>query len=130
MGSRSGPNSNKYYRQSSSGRDGVNDKKTTDSSSSRGIIYPEDLELQAAESEERVDGGGLGHTRTQSRDQYANKNANYPSGHLGLQPTVRTEIKVGTPQSAYGQPGMGWTERTVDGRIAVKRDFTLTKEYS
>ncbi|KAK0624600.1 hypothetical protein B0T17DRAFT_245961 [Bombardia bombarda] len=121
--------SGRGYHQKSSGRDGTSERsraKTTDSmsGSSRAIIYPEDLELQATDSEERPNQDrlvGLKDTLG-SGSQY-----NGARDKLGLRPTVRTEVSLGSPHL-----GPDWSSQLpTEGhmKISVKHDFTMTKEY-
>lgn len=122
MRSQSGKSSGKYYQKSSE-RDGsaASHPKAGDTNSSRGIIYPQDLELQ---SDDRSD-----KEFPVTRIEQAGPNASHqkPSRavddklSLGLNPTVRTEVKVGSPGA---QPS--WT--AMDRRIEVKTDFVMTKE--
>jgi hypothetical protein len=67
-------------------------QKSTETSSSRGIVYPEDVELQAADSD---DDKHMGHTRTNSDEV----RGAYVPDKLCLKPAVRTEIAVGSPHS-------------------------------
>ncbi|KAJ4297315.1 hypothetical protein N0V88_004233 [Collariella sp. IMI 366227] len=115
-------NNNKYYAypRTASSRDLTNASRplnsTDENASSRGIVYPEDVELQSERSDkgicvtidrtERQNEGVQEYGRTMDRLK------------LGLRPTVRTEIKAGTPNQA------AWM---ADERgIAVKRDFVMT----
>ncbi|KAK3393540.1 hypothetical protein B0H63DRAFT_505413 [Podospora didyma] len=95
------------YVQQSSGRDGTG--KSAETSSSRGIVYPEDVELQAADS----DNADPPSPRTHA-----------DSLKLGLRSMVRTEIKVGSPVAQR------FYTRQADGGIEVKRDVIMTKEAS
>lgn len=116
----SSDNKNKYYQHPSSGRDisGSDRLKSTDeNASSRGIIYPEDIELQSddrSDKEIRVQVGGLEQPR-QQQERVRDKMS------LGLRSTVRTEIKVGSP--APGLPPSSWPGG--EGGIEVKRGFTV-----
>ncbi|KAK4129174.1 hypothetical protein N657DRAFT_652645 [Parathielavia appendiculata] len=100
MRSQSDRNDNKYYRRSS-GRDISNAsrlKSTDENASSRGIIYPEDVELQSDDRSDKeirvtVD-------RLQQPSAAAGAQQYGPSMdrlRLGLKTTVRTEVKVGSP---------------------------------
>ncbi|KAK4152519.1 hypothetical protein C8A00DRAFT_16162 [Chaetomidium leptoderma] len=120
MRSHSEQSDNKYYKRSS-GRDvsdGSRLKSTDETGSSRGIIYPEDVELQSDDRSDtgirvpvnrldppiaslQMQGGALDRLK------------------LGLKPTVRTEIKVGSPG-----PGSSWP--LADRGIEVTRDFVMT----
>ncbi|KAK1833848.1 hypothetical protein QBC39DRAFT_345368 [Podospora conica] len=121
-GSTAASNGAKYKLQSS-GRDGAsgNDRelKNIETGSSRGIVYPEDIELRGHDSDE-IDGGGLVRDRVVpnggSRVPYA------PNG-LGVN-SVRTEIGAGrtSPRNPY------W-HRSPERGIEVKRDFVVTKEF-
>ncbi len=123
MRSQGGPSDNKYYKHSASGRDVSNAsrlKSTDENGSSRGIIYPEDLELQSDDGSDKgirvaVDrhGGALAGSS-------APRNGRMDRLRLGLKPTVHTEIKVGSP----GPKPSSW--QSVDRGIEVKRDFTMT----
>ncbi|AEO70551.1 uncharacterized protein THITE_2015113, partial [Thermothielavioides terrestris NRRL 8126] len=101
---------NKYYRRSSSARDashlGSRLKSSADESgSSRGIVaYPEDVELRSddrSDKEIRVD---VVH-RERPQPPPSSAGAGYQASYdrsmdglkLGLKPTVRTEVKVGSP---------------------------------
>jgi len=98
-------------------------------------MYPEDIEMQSTESEEKLNmnNGGdldLAHTRTQSFGQYSEKVLPNGNGrgvpYFALsRPTVHTEIRAGTPRLNNA----GWP-RPLDGGfrgIAVQRDVTLTR---
>jgi hypothetical protein len=121
MSSQSGPSENKYYRRSS-GRDisnGSRLKSTDENGSSRGIIYPEDVELQSddrSDKEIRV--------TIERREAPSAGLPKYGTTmdrlKLGLRPTVRTEVKVGSPAPTTAWPSAG------DRGIAVKRDFIMT----
>jgi hypothetical protein len=91
--------------------------KSAETSSERGIVYPEDIELQGdSDSDKGV--------RTDPRvsrhmtDEYQQGRTHYISQKLGLQPEVKTEIATGIPPS----PSM-----RADRGIEVKRDFVVTK---
>jgi hypothetical protein len=113
------------YKQHASGRDGtsgtghsgIGHMKSAETSSERGIVYPEDIELQGdSDSDKGV--------RTDPRvsrhmtDEYQQGRTHYISQKLGLQPEVKTEIATGIPPS----PSM-----RADRGIEVKRDFVVTK---
>jgi hypothetical protein len=124
MRSQGGPSDNKYYKRSSSGRDisnGSRLKSTDENGSSRGIIYPEDLELQ---SDDRSDKGIRVAVDRQdgtpsAPGSSAQRNGRMDKVRLGLRGTVRTEIKVGSPG-----PQASWP--LADRGIEVKRDFVMT----
>ncbi|KAK5655401.1 hypothetical protein OQA88_5671 [Cercophora sp. LCS_1] len=109
MGStnRSGAN----YKKQSYGRDGVSGNsssgrmKSVETSSSRGIVYPEDIELQGDSDEDR--------------DRASAAQRGHGGEKLGFKPVVRTEIAVGAPER-----GMSWS-RSVNKGIEVKRDFVV-----
>ncbi len=117
-------NDSKQYNKQSYGRDGVSDSnniksmKSTETSSSRGIVYPEDVELQAVDSDEDR---AMGHSRTRS-DEVTQAKSPYIPDKLCLKPAVLTEIAVGSPG-----PQSTWTRHSERG-IEVKRDFVITKE--
>lgn len=125
------------YKEQSSGRDGPWSKDSELSSGrSRAVVYPEDLELQPTESEEKsnMNGGGadldLTHTRTQGFSQYPEKlllnGNNMDMSDFGVaRPTVHTEIRAGTPRLN----NVGWPRPlSGDARgIAVQRDVTLSR---
>ncbi|KAL2021637.1 hypothetical protein VTK56DRAFT_6990 [Thermocarpiscus australiensis] len=125
MGLQSGQSSAKFY-QPSAVRDVSNRSrlKTADENgSSRGIMYPEDLELQSDDHSDRE-------IRPEQREPRRPDNVihhKYASAvdklKLGLKPTVRTEIKVGSPAFQV-QPA--WS--AADRGIEVKRDFTIKQE--
>ena len=118
MRSQNGKSDNKYYKRSS-GRDishASRLKSTDEAGSSRGIIYPEDVELQSddrSDKEIRVPVG-----RSELPSEGIPKYGRMDKIKLGLKPSVRTEIKVGSP----AQPS--WP--SADRGIEVKRDFTMT----
>lgn len=109
-------------------------------------MYPEDVELQATESEERLnlEATQNGFTKTwikpptpplyppetvQSHGHTAGMgvgNDSRPTLHSDfgetIRPTVHTEIRAGTPRLGNSR---GWP-RPLEG-IAVKRDVTLTR---
>ncbi|GAB1310585.1 Rhodopsin domain-containing protein [Madurella fahalii] len=121
MRSQSGKSSGKYY-QKSSGRDGStgSDAKVGDNNSSRGIVYPEDLELQSDDrSDKEVSVARIEEARANASHQKPSRTMEKLT--LGLNPTVKTEIKVGSPGA---QPS--WT--AIDRRIEVKTDLVMTKE--
>ena len=111
---------NKYYKRSS-GRDISNASrlKSTDNGSSRGIIYPEDLELQSDDRSDKQIRVSVGRQEGGVSDESTPRNARMDKLRLGLKPTVRTEIKVGSPG-----PQIPW--QSADRGIEVKRDFTMT----
>jgi hypothetical protein len=86
--------------------------KSVETSSERGIVYPEDIELQGdSDSDKGV--------RTDHRlSGYQQGRNHYISQKLGLQPEVRTEIATGIPPSPSMRAERG---------IEVKRDFVITK---
>jgi len=93
------------YKKQSYGRDGTSgtgNLKSVETSSSRGIVYPEDIELQG-DSDENLPIQGV------------------PGAKLGLRPVVRTEIGVGAARASR----MEWS-RPVDRGIEVKTDFVIT----
>lgn len=121
MRSQSGKSSANYYRRSS-GRDGstASQVKAGDNSSSRGIIYPEDLELQSDDrSDKDIQGPRAEQAKASGGPQKFGRTLD--KLRLGLNPTVRTEIKVGTPG-----PQPSWA--AADRGIEVKTDFVMTKE--
>lgn len=94
------------YKKQSYGRDGTSgtgNLKSVETSSSRGIVYPKDIELQGGDSDENLPIQGP------------------PGAKLGLRPAVRTEIGVGASRAAR----MEWS-RPADRRIEVKTDFVVT----
>lgn len=118
----------------------------------RSVVYPEDVELQTkADSQEELEKHaaviahsavpvqpGHHHARTASKDQFNRSPSQNrgPGGHrieeggyvppnqLGLQPTVRTEVMVGSQQQQSR-----WT-RPVEGTISVKHDLVVTQDYN
>ncbi|KAL2256213.1 hypothetical protein VTK26DRAFT_2018 [Humicola hyalothermophila] len=126
MGSQHSNSRSKYYRRSS-GRNlsnGSRVKSADEDGSSRGIMYPEDLELQSddrSDKEIRVAASPPG-SSSQCHDNSNNsKHARRMDKlRLGLKPTVRTEIRVGP-----AVPQTSWQRRSNRG-IEVKRDFILT----
>lgn len=78
--------------------------KSVETSSSRGIVYPEDIELQGDSDEDRE--------RAATRMHGGEK--------LGFKPAVHTEI-VGAPE-----PSLSWS-RSVNKGIEVKRDFVIQR---
>lgn len=119
----------KYYKQHASGRDGVSGNsgtghsgtgrnKSEETSSSRGIVYPEDIELQGDTDSEK----GL-RSPTTPTDQYSvSQGIVAPTpNRFGLQPAVHTSIATGTPPPASMRTDRG---------IEVKRDFVITKGFS
>ena len=123
MRSESGPSNNKYYRRSS-GRD-VSDasriKSTDETGSSRGIMYPEDLELQTDDRSDKDVRVAVNRLQQQSYASNQQKRARaMEKFRLGLKPTVQTEVGVGSP-------GLGPSPRWPAGDgIEVKTDFTMT----
>lgn len=116
---------NKYYNMKrSSGRElsnGSRLKSTDENASSRGIIYPEDLELQSDDrSDKDIRGAGAPTPAGGLSAPGAVFKKDTRAG-LGLQPTVRTEIAVGTP----GAGGSSWPPPSERG-IEIKRDFVMT----
>lgn len=120
----------------------------------RSVVYPEDVELQTKSgSQDELEkhaaviahtalpvqhGGHNHHVRTASKDQFnrslsqnrgpggprVEEDGYVPPNQLGLQPTVRTEVRVGSQQ----QKSM-WT-RPVEGAISVKHDLVVTQDYN
>jgi len=81
-------------------------------------MYPEDLELQSddrSDKEIRVAVHRQDTPRSGGHQKYGRAVDKF---RLGLKPTVRTEVKVGTPGAAPAWPA--------ERGIAVKTDFTLT----
>lgn len=80
-------------------------------------MYPEDVELQSEDGSDK--GIRVTIDRTERRNEGVHEYGRTMDRlKLGLRPTVRTEIKVGTPNQA------AWM---ADERgIAVKRDFVMT----
>ncbi|KAK1757853.1 hypothetical protein QBC47DRAFT_341077 [Echria macrotheca] len=115
MGS-SAPSKDNYQKQSY-GRDGSSGKgnlRSVETSSSRGIVYPEDIELHGGDSDEdRTNHDGSPRSERPGTSSYTPEN-------LGLRPAVRTEIGVG---SAHSMTSWG---RSADRGIEVKRDFVVT----
>ena len=112
---------NKYYRRSS-GRDISNAsrlKSTDENGSSRGIIYPEDLELQSDDRSDKQIRVAMGRQEGGVGGASTARNGRMDKLKLGLKPTVRTEVKVGSPG-----PQAPW--QSADRGIEIKRDFTLT----
>ncbi|KAK0728920.1 hypothetical protein B0T21DRAFT_292621 [Apiosordaria backusii] len=112
--------------QKSSGRDGTAPSKSkrsrNETGSTRSIIYPEDVELQSddrSDKEVRVE-------RVEGHEQYGRSMNRLK---LGLKPTVRTEIKVGSPAPTVTRPvpTSQWREQGLRG-IEVKHDLVVTKE--
>lgn len=78
------------------------------------------------------------HARTASKDQFnrspsqnrgpgtarVEEDGYVPPNQLGLQPTVRTEVRVGSQQQQSR-----WT-RPVEGAISVKHDLVVTQDYN
>ncbi|KAK0656877.1 hypothetical protein B0T16DRAFT_315824 [Cercophora newfieldiana] len=122
MGTR---NINSNYKQHASGRDGTFEgtggsgtgrMKSVETSSSRGIVYPEDIELQGDSDSDK----GIQRENTRMSVGYQQGRA-YGPNKLGLQPEVRTEIATGVPRSSIMRGDRG---------IEVKRDFQVTKGFS
>lgn len=95
--------------------------------SSHGIIYPEDLELQSDDrSDKEIRVGvtsnpiGEGNGNGSGDNSYKYGGRKMDKLRLGLKPTVRTEIKVGSPAPQAWGAGGG-----VDRGIEVKRDFMM-----
>ncbi len=112
---------NKYYKRSS-GRDISNAsrlKSTDENGSSRGIIYPEDLELQSDDRSDKQIRVTMGRQEGGMSGASTARNGRMDKLKLGLKPTVRTELNVGSPG-----PQAPW--KSADQGIEVKRDFTLT----
>ncbi|KAK4098619.1 hypothetical protein N658DRAFT_431713 [Parathielavia hyrcaniae] len=136
MRSQSDRNENKYYRRAS-GRDashggGSRLKSTDENASSRGIIYPEDVELQSddrSDKEIRVTVDRLQQHPPPPPPAGSAAVSDHRNGtalsrlQLGLKTTVRTEVKVGSPALETSFPS---GDRPGPGGIAVKRDFMLT----
>ena len=115
-------NNNKYYKRSS-GRDISNAsrlKSTDENASSRGIIYPEDLELQSDDRSDKQIRVAVGQQEGGVSGTGTPRNGRLDKLKLGLKPTVQTEIKVGSPG-----PQIPW--QSADRGIEVKRDFTMTR---
>ncbi|KAM7193881.1 hypothetical protein V8F33_007567 [Rhypophila sp. PSN 637] len=116
------------------------------------IMYPEDVELQPTESEERLNQSlpGQGYTKTwikppspplyppekttgqgQTMGMGMGLNASRQAlrgsdfGDILTRPTVHTEIRAGTPR--LGDQAGGWPRPLEIRGIAVKRDVTLTR---
>jgi hypothetical protein len=142
MGSRTGGSvtgPRKYYYGSSGGRDvsvntsrirggtGNNSRVVGDeTASARGIIYPEDVELQSDTGSDK-DKDVRVHTRPTDRSspsELERGNADYhrfdrPRFGLGVKPSVRTEVGVGSPNNVTP-----W--QASEGKIQVKTDFIVT----
>jgi hypothetical protein len=122
MRSQSGKSSNnKYYQRSSSGRDvshGSRVKSTDENGSSRGIIYPEDLELQSDDRSDKEIRVGVDRLEAPVPGHYK-YGRRMDKLKLGLKTSVRTEIKVGPHASQQSQTA---SERGIE----VQRDFTMT----
>ncbi|KAK0751657.1 hypothetical protein B0T18DRAFT_403057 [Schizothecium vesticola] len=121
LGSTAASNGAKYKLQSS-GRDGASgndrDLKNIETGSSRGIVYPEDIELRGHESDE-IDEEAL------VRDRVVPKGSSrvpYVPDGLGVS-SVRTEIGAGRKSPQDPQ----WN-RSPERGIEVKRDLVITKE--
>jgi hypothetical protein len=121
MRSQSGQSDNKYYPRTS-GRDISNGSrlKSTDNGSSRGIIYPEDLELQSDDRSDKEIRVTIDRQNSASSAGLPRQGTTMDRLKLGLRPTVRTEVKVGSPSPSTAWPSAG------DRGIAVKRDFIMT----
>lgn len=112
-------NQSKNYKQYASGRDGTNGTNTSgtgrvkdnETSSSRGIVYPEDIELQGDSDSDK----GVRPNRTSGHQLVGTP---YGTGKLGLKPEVRTEIASGLPRSSMARGNRG---------IEVKRDVHVTE---
>lgn len=121
MGSRATAASNgAKYKLQSSGRDGASgnarDLDNVETGSSRGIVYPEDIELRGNDSDE-IDEEALGRhgvaLKGGSRVPYV------PNG-LGVS-SVRTEIGAGS--KSHRNP---YWNRSPERGIEVKRDLVIT----
>lgn len=119
--SKGGSNNKKYYQRSSSGRDishgNRSNKSADESASARGIIYPEDVELQSDDRSDKDIRVGVNRLEPQIPGRPKYGKAMDKLG-LGLKPSVRTEIKVGSHASQQSWPGS-------DRGIEVKRDFNV-----
>lgn len=154
MGSRTAPSHAKYVHHSSgrdATNDGSTLPKSG-KFGGRSVVYPEDVELQTkAGSQEElekhaaviatstvpVQHGGY-HARTTSKDQFQRSPSHnrgpggsreeeegyVAPGQIGLQPAVRTEVRVGSQHQQSR-----WT-RPVEGQISVKHDVVVTQDYS
>jgi hypothetical protein len=122
-------NQRSNYKQHASGRDGVSGTghsgtrrmKSVETSSSRGIVYPEDIELQGdSDSDKGVRTENSRISRILAEGNLHGRTQSVPD-KLGFQPAVRTEIATGTPLPASMRADRG---------IEVKRDFYITKGFS
>ncbi|KAL1845105.1 hypothetical protein VTK73DRAFT_1122 [Phialemonium thermophilum] len=135
---------NSFPSSSGGGRDrdleakGSVDRTSNSASSQQGVLYAEELELQRADSADLSDHiMGLEDSRralpgSSSQGAYARGLASYQSRStppkmknsvekLGLAPSVKTEVKVGTPKAT-------WEDGVDSARyIAVQRDIVLTQ---
>lgn len=157
MGSQSGPSSAKYYYRRSSGHELSNTNQhhhhdnnnaasrrrsaAAEDGSSKGIMYPEDVELQSSvdlsdkedhdaaatsvrptpplpSSPPPADPTGL-EPPPPSHQRYGRPVDKF---RLGLKSTVRTEIKVGSP-GPHSQQSWSGRQRGIE----VKRDFIMTE---
>jgi len=120
-GSTAASNGAKYKLQSS-GRDGTSgndrDLKNIETGSSRGIVYPEDIELRGHDSDE-IDQDALVRDRVMPK---GSSTVPYVPDGLGVS-SVRTEIGAGrkSPRNLH------WN-RFPERGIEVKRDLVITKE--
>ncbi|KAL2199409.1 hypothetical protein P885DRAFT_67438 [Corynascus similis CBS 632.67] len=138
----------KYYYHRSLSRGGgskvgaggrLHNKNSTDENgSSRGIIYPEDLELQSDDRSDKAIGVTTttvenASVRPPPQATVRRPSASHAPAHtkyaravdklrLGLRPTVHTEVRVGSSGSGSG-PG-AWPP-VMDRGIEVKRDFSI-----
>jgi len=107
------------YNKQSSGRDGTGNLKSVETSSSRGIVYPEDIELQGNDSDEDRAIRANNYRLSRGIDGFQSGKAPFMPDAMELKPAVRTEIAAGSPR-----------HYTREGGIEVKRDFHIQKEFS
>ncbi|KAL1843478.1 hypothetical protein VTJ49DRAFT_1349 [Mycothermus thermophilus] len=129
-GSNTGPRKY-YYGSSSGGRDASHNTSRhhksnhDDTASARGIIYPEDVELQSdngSDKDKDVRIEARAAAPSPSSLERATRPPTLDRARFGLGPksTVHTEVGVATPG-----PESAW--RAADGRIQVKTDFIITR---
>ena len=108
------------YKFHSSGRDGISGHegsgnfKKVETGSSRGIVYPEDIELQGNDSDDMV---------SEMAARKGGVRMPYVPNDMSVN-SVRTEIGAGRES----QRNLFWNQSPERG-IEVKRDLVITKEF-
>ncbi|KAK3497513.1 uncharacterized protein B0T23DRAFT_85793 [Neurospora hispaniola] len=131
---------------------GLGSKPRSGKFGGRSVVYPEDVELQTKSgSQDQLEKHaaviahttvpvqhGEHHSRTTSKNLFdrspsqnrgpggtrAEEGGYVSPNQLGLQPTVRTEIRVGSQQQQSRWAG------PIEGTIAVKHDLVVTQDYN